>query len=93
MIDYFSFAFALDFFGVRKHYFFKIFFDPLGRPTVPVVIIISHVVYVRPFAPTFQNLAKQNNFQVRIVMIAIGGTLGMAEGIIDDTCLVFRYIS
>ena len=35
----------------------------------------------------FKNLAKRNKFQVRIV-IAIGGTVGLAEGIIDDACLV-----
>ena len=35
----------------------------------------------------FHNCAKQNNFQVKIV-IATGGTVGLAEGIIDDTCLV-----
>ena len=32
--------------------------------------------------PPFQNLSKQTNFQVRIV-IATGGTVGLAEGIID----------
>ena len=31
---------------------------------------------------------KKKQFQVRIV-IATGGTLGLAEWIIDDTCLVF----
>ena len=35
---------------------------------------------VRPF-PTFQNLAKQNKFQVKIVM-ANGGTMDLAKGII-----------
>ena len=34
--------------------------------------------------PLFINLAKQNNFQVRIV-IATGGTVGLAEWIIDGT--------
>ena len=34
--------------------------------------------------PTFQNLPKQNNFQVRIV-IATGDTVGLAEWIIDGT--------
>ena len=35
-----------------------------------------------PSVPTFQNLAKQTNSQVRIV-IATGGTVGLAEWIID----------
>ena len=43
------------------------------------------VVFVRlPAVPTFQNLAKQNKFQVRI-MIATGGTVSLAEWIIHDT--------
>ena len=37
--------------------------------------------------PTIQNLSKQNNFQVRIVIATGGGTVCPAEGIIDDTCL------
>ena len=41
--------------------------------------------------PLFNNRAKQNNFQVGIV-IAIGGFVGLAEWIIDDTWLVFIYI-
>ena len=35
-------------------------------------------------SPSFQNLTKQNNFQMRIV-IATGGTVGLAEWIIDGT--------
>ena len=42
--------------------------------------------------PTFQNLAKQNNFQVRIV-IATSGIVGLAVWIIDGTCLVLLFIS
>ena len=33
---------------------------------------------------TFQNLAKQNEFQVRIVIVS-GGNVGLAKWIIDDT--------
>ena len=51
------------------------YFDPLGLPTCP-------------FVSTFQNLAKQNNFQVTIVGVTIG-IVGLAGWIIDDTCLVF----
>ena len=46
-----------------------------------VITIFTRDVYVRPH---FSNLAKQNEFQVRIV-IATGGTMGLAKGIIDDT--------
>ena len=65
-------------------------FDPRGRPTVPAgsdhyfrtccPYIRHYVAYV----PTFQNLAKQNKVQTKIV-IATGGTVGLAEWIIDDT--------
>ena len=41
---------------------------------------------VRPYVPTFQNLAKQNDFQVKIV-IATGGAVDLAEWIIDDPVL------
>ena len=62
-------------------------FDPLGRPTVTAG---SHDHCFRtccPSVPIFQNLAKQNKFQVRRV-IANGGTVGLAEWIIEDTSLV-----
>ena len=39
---------------------------------------------VRTSVLTFQNLTKQNKVQVRIV-IATGGTVGLAEWIIDVT--------
>ena len=41
---------------------------------------------VRPSVPTFQNLAKQNKART---MFATGETVGLAEWIIDDTCLVY----
>ena len=43
--------------------------------SLPVVIVISHMSSVRPSVPTFQNLAKRNNFQVRLV-IATGRDCG-----------------
>ena len=42
---------------------------------------------VRLLVPTFQNLTIQNNFHL-FVVIATGGAVGLAEWIIDDTCLV-----
>ena len=59
----------------------------------PVVITVAHVVRpsVGPFVPTFQNLAKQNKFKVK-TMFTTGENVGLAEWIIDDTCLVFRYL-
>ena len=39
---------------------------------------------VHPSVPSFQNRAKQNSFQLRIV-ITTARTLGLAEEIIDDT--------
>ena len=53
--------------------------EPQSGPVV--IIIFSHLVH------TFHNLAKQNNFQVKMVITA-SGTLGQAEWIIDNTCLV-----
>ena len=41
----------------------------------------------RPLVIIFQNLAKQNKFQAN-TMFTTGETLGLAEWIIDDTCLV-----
>ena len=57
-----------------------------------VISIFAHAVrlYVR-LSITFQNLAKQNKFKT---MFATGETVGLAEWIIDDTCLVhFSYFS
>ena len=57
-------------------------FDPRGRPTV-VIIVFAHVVLssVRP------NFSKQ--FQAK-TMFALGETVGLAEWIIDDTCIVIH---
>ena len=47
----------------------------------------TECLYISPFVhpyPLLNNHAKQNNFQARIV-IATGGTVGLAEWINDDT--------
>ena len=56
--------------------------DPQSRP----VVITVFINVVRPSVSTLQNRAKQKHFQVKKV-IAPGGTMGLAERIIDDTCL------
>ena len=48
------------------------------------IIVFAHV-FLRPSVHTFQNLAKQNKAKT---MFATGETVGLAEWIIDDTCLV-----
>ena len=66
---------------------FRPIFDPRGRPTITAdsdQYFRTCCPSVRPSVPTFQNLTKQNNFQARIV-IAAGGTVGLAEWIIDDS--------
>ena len=56
-----------------------IFFDPLGRPPV-VIIVFTHVVR------TYKNLAIQNK-QVKTMFIT-GEIVGTAKWIIDEACLV-----
>ena len=64
--------------------------DPLGQPTaLPVVIIVFVHVVCPYFRPQF---SKQNKFQEK-TMFATGETVGLAEWIIDDTCLVHCCIS
>ena len=63
-------------------------FDPLGRPQSWPVLIIVFAQVVRPSVPTFQNLAKQNKIQAK-TMFTTGETVGLAEWIIDNTCLVY----
>ena len=48
--------------------------------------------FIRASVPTFQNIAKQNKRRVQI-MITTGGTVGLAEWIIDDACLSFYYLA
>ena len=57
--------------------------DPQSRPVV--IIIFGHVVrpFVRP-SPLF----KSRKTKQQKTMFATGVTLGLAEWIIDDTCLV-----
>ena len=58
--------------------------DPLGQPKV--MAGRDHCFCTcRPSTRTFQNLAKQNKAKT---MFATGVTMGLAEWIIDDTCLV-----
>ena len=47
-------------------------------------------LYVCRSVPTFQNPAKQNKFHVRVVT-ATGGTVGLAEWIIDGTHVLFQF--
>ena len=56
-------------------------FDPLGR----YGSLFLHISSV----PTFHNLSKQNEVKT---MFATGETVGLAEWIIADTCLVFPYL-
>ena len=56
-------------------------------PSVTPVVIIAFTHIVRPSVANFQNIAKQNKCRVKI-MNATGGTMGLAEWIIDDTSLV-----
>ena len=62
--------------------------DPLGRSTVTAGkdhCFCTCRTSVRTSVPTFQNLAKQNKAKT---MFATGETMGLAEWIVDDTCLV-----
>ena len=66
----------------------KCIFDPLGQPTVTAgkdQIIFAHVVRTSSVRP---HISKQNKFQAK-TMLATGETVGLAEWIIDDTCLVW----
>ena len=73
------------------------FIDPRGQPTVLASsdhYFCSCCLSVRPSVPTFQNLTKQNNFQVRIVL-ATGRTVGRGSGRVDHwchSCLVLFYV-
>ena len=64
--------------------------DQLGQPSITAgSYVFKHVVhkYVCSSLPTFENLAKQNKFQVK-TMFGSGGIVGLAERIINDTRLV-----
>ena len=64
--------------------------DPQSRPVV--ITIFTHVVRlsVCQSVPTFQNLAKQNNFQVRIV-IATGHTVVWPRGSLTTPVLFLLF--
>ena len=59
--------------------------DPQPRP----VMIIVFALVVRPYVSS--HFSKQNKSQVK-TMFATSETLDLAEGIIDDTCLVDIYV-
>ena len=67
--------------------------DPQGRPTV--MVSFSHEVsVVRTFVHTFQNLAKQNKFQVSEKSDRYWRSyVGLAEWIIDDAHFLFLFFS
>ena len=63
--------------------------DPQLRPVA--IIVFIHVVRTSvrtSVRPHFQKLAKKNIFPVKKTMFTTGETVGLAEWIIDDTCLV-----
>ena len=65
--------------------------DPLGQPTVKansVITIFTHVVH----PSTFKVIQNKNNIQMKTEIVA-GGIVGLAEGIIDDTCLLLFQFS
>ena len=64
-------------------------FDPLAPHHSPGLwwSLFSHMFpYTCVSVLTFQNLAKQNKFQAK-TMFTTGKTVGLAEWIIDNTCL------
>ena len=61
--------------------------DPLGSPKVTAGRDHCFCTCC-PSVPTFQNLAKRNKAKT---MFATGETVGLAEWIIDDICLVFLF--
>ena len=58
--------------------------EPLFLPVVIAILARVVCTSVCPSVLIFPNRAKQNKVQVRIV-IATGGTAGLAEWIINDT--------
>ena len=85
-----TWSIVINFAGKRRSFFPVLsfqesIFDPRGRPTVMAGsdhYFRTCCLYVRPSVPTFQNLAKQNKVQAKIV-ISTGGTVGLAEWIIS----------
>ena len=62
-------------------------FDPLGRPTVPAGSDNCFCTCFRPYVR--HHVSKQNKTSPENNDHYWWGTVGLAEGIIDDTCLVF----
>ena len=56
--------------------------DPLGQPTIPAGSDQYFCICCPSVRSHFSNLEKK-------LMVATGETVGLAEWIIDDTCLVF----
>ena len=70
--------------------FFFLSIDPLGQLKVPAGSDHYFRTHLRPYVCVrlhFSKCHKTNKGRLNI-MIATGGTVGLAEGIIDDTCLV-----
>ena len=67
----------------KKQYILIHLADPHSRPIV--IIIFAHV----SVHTSVKNIAKQKKQRVKI-MIVSGGTVGLAEGIIDDTCVITK---
>ena len=63
--------------------FSKLYHDPRGRPTVTAGSDHYFCTFCPSVLPHFSNLQKQQK-----IMVATCETVGLAEWIIDDTCLV-----
>ena len=64
--------------------------DPQSRPVV--IIIFAHVVrsFVRP---SVRPLFKSSTTKQQKIMVATGGTVGLVEWFIDDSCLVIIFFT
>ena len=61
-------------------------FDPLGRRTVKAAGSDQYFTHVTAIDTIFQNLVKQNHFQLRNIVSTTIMAVGLAEEIIDNTC-------
>ena len=69
---------------MNKAHCLQIIIDPLGHPTVPAV---SDHYFCTCFCPSIHPsplFKTSQNKRLLKVMITTGGTVGLAEGIIDD---------
>ena len=62
--------------------------DPLGRPTIPAVSDHYSCTCCPSVRPS--PLLKSSKTKQQKIMVATSETVGLAEWIIDDTCLVLR---